>query len=176
MNTVPLAGPVVYFNFQKAVPGNADVFTYAMLGDVDQLKHLFNNGLAPPNDVNFDSGVTALPIAVSHRKIRACKYLLSVNADPFLEDKVQLKAADNAWEKILARFLPPQTERALCSIFSETECIEPREFTLLHKIVLGLLPNDLEQYLQGSTADINGRDTNHRTPISPSPQTAATSA
>jgi ankyrin repeat protein len=51
-------------------------------------------------------------------------------------------------------------------MFSETECIERREFTLLHKIVLGLVPIDLEQYPQDSTADINARDTNNRTPIS----------
>jgi hypothetical protein len=87
---------VVHFNFQRADPGNADIFTYSVLGDVDKLKNLFNDGLASPNDVHFDSGVKALHLAVSHRKIRACKYLLSVNADSFLEDKVRWTAADNA--------------------------------------------------------------------------------
>jgi hypothetical protein len=52
-------------------------------------------------------------------------------------------------------------------MFSETECIERREFTLLHKTGLGLVLNDLEQHLQGSTAEIDARDTNNRTPISP---------
>ena len=166
MTTTPLAGPVVDLKFQRIVPGDADIFRYAMLGDIDKLENLFINGLASPNDVHAESGVTALHLAVSHRKIEACKYLLKRNADAFLEDKVRWTAADNAWEKILARSLPPETERALRLMFSETECIERREFTLLHKIVLGLVPNDLEQHLQGSTADIDARDTNNRTPIS----------
>ena len=51
-------------------------------------------------------------------------------------------------------------------MFSETECIERREFTTLHKIVLGLVPGDLEQQLSYSTADLNTVDNNGRTAIS----------
>lgn len=51
-------------------------------------------------------------------------------------------------------------------MFSETECVERREFTLLHKVVLGLTPGDLGQLLQGSTADLDTVDNNGRTPVS----------
>ena len=62
--------------------------------------------------------------------------------------------------------LPQRFEQALHAMFSETECIERRAFTVLHKIVLGLLPNDLEQQLLGSTASINVRDVSGRTALS----------
>jgi hypothetical protein len=88
MTRTPLAGPVVDLKFQRIVPGDADIFRYAMLGDIEKLESLFINGLASPNDVHAESGVTAIHLAVSHRKIEACTYLLKRNADAFLEDKV----------------------------------------------------------------------------------------
>jgi ankyrin repeat protein len=75
-------------------------------------------------------------------------------------------AADNAWDKILAKTFPPQLEDALRSMFSETECIERREFTVLHKIVLGLVNSNLEIELDASTAEIDATDSNNRTAVS----------
>jgi ankyrin repeat protein len=52
-------------------------------------------------------------------------------------------------------------------MFSETECIERRDFTVLHKIILGLIYKDLELELRSSTAEIDAVDSNNRTAISP---------
>jgi ankyrin repeat protein len=51
-------------------------------------------------------------------------------------------------------------------MFSATECLERREFTVLHKIVLGFISLDLETELSASTAGINKQDSNERTPLS----------
>ncbi len=51
-------------------------------------------------------------------------------------------------------------------MFSATECLERREFTVLHKIVLGFVPLDLEMELAASSAQINTQDSNERTPLS----------
>ena len=75
-------------------------------------------------------------------------------------------AADNAWDKILIGTFPAETQRALRLMFSETECIERRDFTILHKIVLGLISGDLAQQLSASTADLNTVDNNGRVPLS----------
>lgn len=61
---------------------------------------------------------------------------------------------------------PPERLRALRLMFSETECIERREFTILHKMVLGLACGDLDHMLSASTADLNTVDNNGRTPLS----------
>ena len=62
LTTTPLAGPVASLKVQRTVPGHADIFTYAKLGDVGKMKHLFENGLASPHDVHAESGVTALHV------------------------------------------------------------------------------------------------------------------
>lgn len=106
--TTPLAGPVVSLKVQRTVPGDADIFTYARLGNVDKIKTLFEQGLASPHDVSFQSGITpmhvsmsfsiellktriksdeCLKIAINYQQINVCRFLLKANADPFLEDK-----------------------------------------------------------------------------------------
>lgn len=75
-------------------------------------------------------------------------------------------AADNAWGKILSRSLPQSSETTLRELFSDTECLERREFTVLHKIVLGLVGKDLDQELEASTAELDTLDSNERTPLS----------
>lgn len=57
-------------------------------------------------------------------------------------------------------------ERALRLMFSETECIERRDFTMLHKVILGLASSDLGQLLSDSTVDLNTLDNNGRSPVS----------
>lgn len=61
--TTPLAGPVVSLKVQRTVPGDADIFTYAKLGDVDKLKILFDQGLVSPHDISFQSGITPMHVS-----------------------------------------------------------------------------------------------------------------
>jgi ankyrin repeat protein len=75
-------------------------------------------------------------------------------------------AADNAWDKILTNSFPQEIERALRLMFSETDCIERRDFTILHKAILGLSSTNLEQLLLDSTADLDAVDNNGRTAVS----------
>jgi ankyrin repeat protein len=51
-------------------------------------------------------------------------------------------------------------------MFSQTETLERRDFSVLHKIVLGIIDKNLEAELVVSTADINTMDSLGRTPIS----------
>ena len=51
-------------------------------------------------------------------------------------------------------------------MFSESECVERREFTLLHKIVLGLVSGDLAKQLAGSTSNLDTVDNGWRAPVS----------
>jgi hypothetical protein len=166
MTNIPMAGPVASLRVQRTVPGTADHFTYAKSGDVDSLKSLFVNSLASPHDVHFESGITALHLAISHQQVNVCQFLLQANADPFLVDGSNWSAADNAWDKVPSKTFPSAAETALREMFSETGCLERREFTVLHKILLGIVDKDLKKELDASTADVNARDSNNRTPLS----------
>ena len=50
-------------------------------------------------------------------------------------------------------------------MFSNTEYLERREFTMLQRIVLGLVGKDLKTELEASTKEINIRDSNGRTAL-----------
>lgn len=65
MTITPLAGPVASLKVQRTVPGSADIFTFAKLGNVDGIRTLFENGLASPHDVHFESGITPLHVSNS---------------------------------------------------------------------------------------------------------------
>lgn len=69
MTVTPLAGPVASLKVQRTVPGSADIFTFAKLGDVDGIRALFEKGLASPHDVQFDSGITPLHVGISSQKV-----------------------------------------------------------------------------------------------------------
>lgn len=62
VTTMPLTGLTVALTVQRTVPANADIFAYAKLGDVEKMADLFKNGLASPNDVHYETGVTALNV------------------------------------------------------------------------------------------------------------------
>jgi hypothetical protein len=53
------------------VPGNASVFTFAVLGNLDGIKSLFNKGLASPYDVCVSNGRTALHVSETQFKVSA---------------------------------------------------------------------------------------------------------
>ena len=81
-------------------------------------------------------------------------------------------AADGAWTRILGNALDAPTESAFRHMFSETECLERRDFTVLHKIAYGLADVDPEPLLRTSTRDLNARDCNGHTPLSPAAERA----
>lgn len=54
----------------------------------------------------------------------------------------------------------------VASLFKDTDYLSTRSFTVIHKIVLGLIANDLDRELDGSTAAIDTKDSRGRTPLS----------
>lgn len=60
-----LYGPEVSLRFNRVVDGKALVFHYATTGDVSKMKRLFEQGLASPSDVRYDSGWTPLHVSIS---------------------------------------------------------------------------------------------------------------
>lgn len=74
-------------------------------------------------------------------------------------------AADNAWAKIFSKSFPKEIENELHDMFSDTEYLERRDFTMLQRIVLGLVGKDLRTELEASTKEINTRDSNGRTAL-----------
>lgn len=56
-------GPEMSLRFNRVVDGKALVFHYATTGAIGKMKQLFQQGLASPSDVRFDSGWTPLHVS-----------------------------------------------------------------------------------------------------------------
>ena len=167
VGTMHASGPMATLRIQRTIPANAELFTFAKLGKTEELANLFKSGRASPNDVHYVSGVTALHFAVAFQRFSACKLLLQAGADPFLcSNGGGSSSADKAWSRIFSRSLPPEGERELRLMFSQSETMERRNLSVLHKIILGLCDKPLRKELQASTAEVNGQDSLGRTPLS----------
>ena len=64
MVSMPSGGSRTVFRAHRAVEGGADVFSFAKFGQVTNLQSLFSSGMGSPNDVHFESGVTALDVSM----------------------------------------------------------------------------------------------------------------
>ena len=71
-----------------------------------------------------------------------------------------------AWDHILSGNASSEDTYAITSLFKDTDYLSTRQFTVLHKIVLGLVTKDLALELQCSTSTINTPDSRGRTPLS----------
>ena len=75
-------------------------------------------------------------------------------------------AGDFAWDAILNGSLDGETQDAWSLLFDRETFLDHRQFSSIHKVVLGLSPIDLEAQLKLSTSDINHQDSGGRTPLS----------
>ena len=71
-----------------------------------------------------------------------------------------------AWEHALSGNLSQEDTVAVVELFKDTDYLSTRQFSVLHKIILGLLGKDLRMELEGSTSEINTLDSQGRSPLS----------
>ena len=71
-----------------------------------------------------------------------------------------------AWEKIFSGDLTEDRASAVANMFDDDDFLQSRQFTVLHKIVLGLIPKKLQDELEYSTKDIDAIDSSGRTCVS----------
>lgn len=69
------SGPMATLEIPRTVPADAELFTFAKLGNTEGLIDLFRSGRASPNDMHYQSGVTALHFAVAFQHFNVCKLL-----------------------------------------------------------------------------------------------------
>jgi hypothetical protein len=72
----PLDGPIVSLRIPRLVSPTSKIFDYALLGNVAGMKFLFKEGLASPNDVRFDCGVSALQVCSTDEMFQIWKFCL----------------------------------------------------------------------------------------------------
>ena len=149
----------------RIVDWSSKLWGYGISGNLGGIQNLYTSGIASPWDVS-PLGGSLLHYATDHGHWDLCKFLVREGASTDIEDDFNNTPTSIIWEKILSRSLTDDEASAMANVFSDTDFLETRQFTILHKIVLHLIPRTLESELEYSTKDLDAVDSNGRTCVS----------
>ena len=157
-------GPEKILRISRIRPCLDEVFIQVQSGNVRRLQQLFIQGDASPHDAS-DTGWTLLHYALTAGQLPTAKFLKDAGADPHAESKRRERPVDVAWNRILSGSLDESSEHLLRNVFNDDAELDERQFTTLHKIVLGMISKNLAEELEVSTAHINAVDSSGHTPL-----------
>ncbi|KAL8733486.1 MAG: hypothetical protein Q9166_002113 [cf. Caloplaca sp. 2 TL-2023] len=157
-------GPEKTLRMSRIRPGLDEVFIQVQSGNVRRLQQLFVQGDASPLDAS-DTGWTLLHYALSAGQLPTVKFLKDAGADDRAESTSRETPVDVAWNRILSGCLDERSEDLLRMVFDDDTQLDERQFTTLHKIVLGMIGKNLADELEVTTSHINAKDSSGNTPL-----------
>jgi len=163
----PHLGPQFELSTLRRVSDSAQCVNFALNGNIDGLKDLFKGGLASPRDVSTTRGYSVLRWAMYGKQYQTCKFLFNAGADP---DYRPIAASDNsprnkAHQFLLMGGLSEDDVEALRCLTRGGDFIDEQNYTILHKIILGLSMVNLEEEIRVHLEDVNTTDVMGRTPL-----------
>lgn len=163
----PNIGPRFELSTLRRVPDSAQCVNFALTGNIEGLKDLFKRGLASPRDVSTTRGYSVLRWAMYGKQFQTCKFLLHAGADP---DYRPIAASDNsprnkAHQALLMGRLSDADVEALRCLTQDDDFVGEQNYTILHKIILGLSMANLEKEICLHPELINVRDAMDRTAL-----------
>ncbi|KAF4981976.1 hypothetical protein FZEAL_2322 [Fusarium zealandicum] len=141
------------------------LFALSRCEGVDGIRELFSSRAASPDDLDHRGGWSPLHFAVDHGCLNVCKFLLDCGADPDWEDNTGTSSVEVAWRNILHLKAPPELAEAYAVLFPGAEYLQERRFTHIHKLVIGLESDNLEDSLAIDDSLVNERDIDGWTPL-----------
>lgn len=160
----PLDGPAFSMRMPRVMPWTHLLWNYANNGDIVAIQRLFSEGKASPYDMNLRGG-NALIYAATRRNVKLGQLLIQQGADADIADIFGRKPIEAFFDVFLSGQMDAEDSQIVKSMFESSDYAETRCFTMIHKIVLGIVSRDLETELRSSTATINTVDALNRTPI-----------
>lgn len=160
----PVDGPKVSLRAPRIMDWSHPLFKYAAIGDIEAIQTLFSAKQASPDDVNQYGG-NALFYAACHGHSKLGRFLVNVGTDAELVDIHGRKPIEFFWEWAFSRQLGEEDYHTVKATFEDTDYVVNRHFTVIHKIVLGLIDKDLRSELIHSTAMINKVDAEGKTAL-----------
>lgn len=162
-------GPSMSLRLMRVVPDDSLIFTYARAGNIMGMRQLFEQGNASPIDVCFSDGRSVAHVAIYAGRREIVRFLMDHNADRAYEDKHFNSVTDASWEMTFQN-TPTISPFELGESTEENDFLDKRNFSAIHKIVLGISGIPLASQLQRNSVNINIHDVSGRNP----PQWAAT--
>lgn len=160
----PLHATNLNFALSRTVSWLSSLWRHGLDGNVRAIQDLFSQGLASPFDVQSLGG-SVLHYAADHGHWELCKFLIGEGAMLDNEDDFHNTPTTLAWEKVLSGSLAENEASMVSNMFADTDFMQTRQFSIVHKIVLRLIPKSIESELDYSTRDLDAVDSSGRTPI-----------
>ncbi|KAL8708079.1 MAG: hypothetical protein Q9220_007011 [cf. Caloplaca sp. 1 TL-2023] len=148
----------------RTVSWASSLWRHGLDGNVRAIQDLFSQNLASPFDVQVLGG-SVLHYAADHGHWDLCKFLIGQGATVDNEDDFHNTPSSLAWGKILSGALIDDESSMVANMFADTDFLQTRQFSILHKIVLHLIPRTIESELAFSTRDLNAVDSSGRTAL-----------
>ena len=164
MHHHPLNGANITVRMPRVMDWPHELFKHSLAGNIANIQELFAQGKASPYDVN-PRGCNALIYAAAHGNPELGKFLLQAGADPDLTDSNGCKPIELFAERAFSGQFDDYDYQLVKDMFKGTSLLENRLFSPLHKIVIGLIDQNLAKELELSTAAINNRDFHGRTAL-----------
>ena len=158
------SGPEFLLRVPRVVPWSHLLWNYAINGDLLAIQRLFAEGKASPYDLN-PRGSSAFYYAGNRDPLRLFRYFLELGMDIDHPNDVGRTASDIIWEYSLVGNSGGEENSVFGSMLGDSDHMQTSRFSALHKIIMGLSPDDLGSVLESSTADINVGDSNNMTPL-----------
>lgn len=157
-------GPEKILRMSRIRPGLDEVFIQVQSGNLHRLQQLFVQGSASPFDAS-DTGWTLLHYALTAGQLPTAKFLKDAGADLHAESASRQTPSGVAWNRILSGSLDETSENLLREVFNNDSQLDERQFTTLHKVVLGMIGKNLADELELTTAFIDAIDSSGNTPL-----------
>ena len=162
MSRAPLGNPTINIRMPRTMDWTHLLWKYAPRGDLAAVQSLFNSAKAAPDDTNFQGG-TALLLASAYPKLY--QFLIQAGADLNVSDMHGRKPVNLIGERLLSGRIPDGDVESTEALLAETDFMESRQFSTIHKSVLRLSERLLADELQETTSSLNAVDTEGRTPL-----------
>ena len=157
-----LQGPLLSLQVPRVMPWSHILWMYAHQGDITAIETMFREGRASARDVN-PRGASVLLYAAPYPKL--ARLLVQHGADLSLKDDRGRTAVDLLGAVLLSGKLTSEDSHIIKSILESTDYEETRNFTSLHKIVLGISHKDLDSEIADSLVNLDAVDANGQTPL-----------
>ncbi|KAI1074905.1 ankyrin repeat-containing domain protein, partial [Whalleya microplaca] len=138
-------GPEMLIRIVRRLPFDVITKSQSIFGcvhsrDIDGIKGLLKSGMASVHDVRAFDGQTPLGTALEIENVEIARFLLDAESDPF-----QPCAVSEMFRWFHTR---SQKSRQAAELFPLSTLLDDWEYSYLHKILLGVLPLDLERSLE----------------------------
>jgi ankyrin repeat protein len=160
---LPRTGPEFQLSTTRRVADDSQSITSAMQGNIEDLKHLFSQGLAGPRDVSDSRGYSLMRWSLygGMHNYKTVQYLINEGA------LVDEESYDNVWDFILRGKCTESQQAALRCITEggEGDWIEEQNFPLVHRIIFGLSSKPLATELDENPHAVYLTDAQNRTAL-----------